>query len=963
MRTTNQTSRRCSIVIVLSVLVGCDTPPSFGSDASADRVALETRDPDRWVQACEGRPASCEGRLEACPSEADCRVLTTGTLDERERMALALNGRLSPRLVALHFARGRRQALAVSDLLSGRGETRDVADANRSFVEGVDRGVLTPWTETLACGVEAGLPGALLPGPVGHPCTALDNACSRGRLDATRCCTAEHLLRGTPCGDGGRCDGGGACLASDEVEEAPGTSGWLSIFPDGYPVGALVARRVGEVLPVISPPELLPAGSLEIRPGLDLGAYERGEIDRGVEITGAAEPTPDPSADAEGAPEIAEPVDAPVLAIIPPEMARRSLLTVLRSAEDAPLHLVAFDGPPGLRALVLHAADESIDSVLVVRGRLDELPTVFSDGSSEGTIAVRCDSVPVEGVRCDRVGPELVVVGDSVALAWLPPPSTLPVTDVLVGGVGSEAGGGRLVPGRAFAIAAAAPPCSPQTCTLPSGCPGYRLCTDGTILGACVPYTSDSSCDGVDQDCDGTLDENAASSCSDGIGCTIDGCNTITHTCFNIPAPTLCTADTTSCTIGICTSATGVMSATRSFSATDPIVVPSGVTIPTGCTYRAGHSWCTNTFDSCNCNGPEVCTAGARTGAPPAGCSSAPVAAAGIVYAACDTDGAACTVERACCEPTDGGYCRVDSLQSASYPAAYNARLQACAQPGGITDTWPAVPGFPTSVTGTVRCSPVNPLGAPYTDRCQNDGNPCTTTTCSPSTGACTPGVRPGTGPSEPYVDPATGAAVSSASCAGFAPGTSMCSTMSCFGTPTCHPIPRPSGITTPECGVGTPLDAEHCGAPLCVAGLCNAGADLTPPSGSLGACPTSFPAPCVGPSTCGGSIPPSPEWPDLPDGCRPPAGFCYLGLPSLGNNGRLDGVCIPQGSTANPCAICDPNVNPFDRTLRPEGTSCPAACSGASCSCYSGACSASGTCITTCHPERAGCASVCALM
>jgi hypothetical protein len=499
-------------------------------------------------------------------------------------------------------------------------------------------------------------------------------------------------------------------------------------------------------------------------------------------------------------------------------------------------------------------------------------------------------------------------------------------------------------------IAAPPPPgCFPQSCTLPSGCPGRRTCTNGTYLGPCVPLstTTDTTCNGLDDNCNGMIDEDAtAASCNDGRSCTIDSCNMTTHACVNQPFGQLCTTGISDCTIGICTNAAGVSNAEFAFTAADPLVVPTGVPAALGCTYRARNNWCTNTYDSCNCNGPEICVARPRLGAGGvAGCVSAPFAAPGpIIYAACDNDGIACTNESACCEPAGGGYCRTDFLMN---PTLLERRLAACDAPGGMTDAWLPVPGFPplggaTAAANLVICSPVNPFGtaAAFTNRCQNDGNPCTTITCNETAGGtCTLTNPTGLAPPETYLD-ATGTLVSGTRCSGDVTGTGGCSRYTCDGAGACttRPTTAPGG-TTIDCGgtgPGRPPragdDLSTCAVPRCMSGTCNTEA-FAPTDSST--CPA-FPPSCgSGPPAC---VPTATSTydPDVPDGCQPPAGFCFFTdypvrppLP-LPPDGVISGTCVPEGWAVAPsgdlsCRGCAPGVSPWQYSNLPAGTDCTA--------------------------------------
>jgi len=61
----------------------------------------------------------------------------------------------------------------------------------------------------------------------------------------------------------------------------------------------------------------------------------------------------------------------------------------------------------------------------------------------------------------------------------------------------------------------------------------------------------EATCDGLDNDCDGSTDENGAILCDDGVSCTVDSCNEGTDSCDNIANNALCN-DGIECTQNIC---------------------------------------------------------------------------------------------------------------------------------------------------------------------------------------------------------------------------------------------------------------------------------------------------------------------------------------------------------------------------------------------------------------------------
>ena len=92
-------------------------------------------------------------------------------------------------------------------------------------------------------------------------------------------------------------------------------------------------------------------------------------------------------------------------------------------------------------------------------------------------------------------------------------------------------------------------------------CPGLRKCTKSGLSSCIAPPAQAEYCDGVDNDCDGDIDE---ATCDDGNQCTIDVCDPAKSTdqkegCAHAPVGAPCDADGNVCTendlciAGICT--------------------------------------------------------------------------------------------------------------------------------------------------------------------------------------------------------------------------------------------------------------------------------------------------------------------------------------------------------------------------------------------------------------------------
>jgi hypothetical protein len=666
-----------------------------------------------------------------------------------------------------------------------------------------------------------------------------------------------------------------------------------------------------------------------------------------TEETVSGEPTQDPGPEPTGPPEIVEAERPDVLAVLAPWVVGVERITIARAPAGAPIASISYAGPMAPHSLVLAPPEGSeLESVWVVRGEIDQLGTVLSDGSTAGAQLVAC-APPTGGgelelmaaaptaPRCDLVEGLAVVTGADVALVWVPNPTITPIDllgqgpppDVVPPGTPGIAGGafGDFIPRGGGGLGS----CGTFSCTLAGGCSGVRFCTGG-LLGPCVPNAAlPELCDGMDNNCNGVADEGASASCNDGLDCTFDACDSTADPtgpagCRNIPAPrALCLGavrpGAPSCVTAVCNRPGLPPASTRAVSAFDTTVTPAawGFTgaAPTGCSYFAGNSWCTNSYDSCSCDGPELCSPAVRMNA---GCVGSPRGAPGTggptIYDPCDGDGLACTDDLICCEGPSGGYCRDDELLRAQPGGAELLAQRAFACGFGGPATYPLVPSYPPSF-GSLTCAPAEfAVPAPFDQVCPNDGNPCTVEGCNEALGgACgpvdpdggNPSFRDGAGPAETFVSGAT--VLVGPSCEGGPEGSFGCNPASCNDSPTCGNAPIAAGRGTPACFRRT--DGSCLVARCDGMGACNPYFAVDPTF----TCP-SIPG-CPGAGTCTAVVTPDSTDPNIPLGCRPPTGFCYYG----------PGQCVAAGTpTPDGCGVCAPNTNAWAPSPGPGPGTCP---------------------------------------
>jgi hypothetical protein len=273
------------------------------------------------------------------------------------------------------------------------------------------------------------------------------------------------------------------------------------------------------------------------------------------------------------------------------------------------------------------------------------------------------------------------------------------------------------------------PPTATGPCSVTPACTGSRLCfhgPDGRGNCLCVPPVE--TCNGVDDDCDGQIDEGGAVLCDDGLSCTHEACHGVGG-CVSSSA-----MDVDSCRPAFCVYAT--CGDEEPLPGTAP-ALEGTLSAPdaNGCRTAPANGWC-EIWDGCACNGVSTCdpTAAAASGVPAyvaTGCIEREAPSLWPCELVGDQD--ICSAEF-CCEP-NGDLCRY--VHYGTSPGGSTILLP----PDNELCTNSLVPHVNPNNSDYVQVACINDTSGflSYSDRvilhC-NETDPCTDDGCS--RGACT---------------------------------------------------------------------------------------------------------------------------------------------------------------------------------------------------------------------------------
>ena len=332
------------------------------------------------------------------------------------------------------------------------------------------------------------------------------------------------------------------------------------------------------------------------------------------------------------------------------------------------------------------------------------------------------------------------------------------------------------------------------------------------------------TCNGIDDDCDGVVDDGGAALCADGVACTTEICSRSGTGCRSLGAAwDGLGCSTARCARGICN------------GAVPPTVNPALPRTPVdanGCQQALDSPFCEAVFDRCDCNGATACDPsipGLDPGEARSGCRLASPASTNPQLWPCESpvvplgasgDANLCTGEQ-CCEP-NGTACRY--VRDPTLPSVGSTMLL---DPGAVLCTnsfIPRRPGGAGPSSAVPECF-AWPSVMSATDRILqtcNDNDPCTLDSCAnPATGACTNAPFPFTVAKDPTTISVSGRAVRlDSGCTGIVNrgcGERLCRPTGTTSTCLLGAVPgQVAGTTTALCGGTSPNPGSECFSSSC---------------------------------------------------------------------------------------------------------------------------------------------------
>ena len=449
----------------------------------------------------------------------------------------------------------------------------------------------------------------------------------------------------------------------------------------------------------------------------------------------------------------------------------------INTIQQAELRAVLLEAPGGARWVELALDPQGEQVLCVIDQPIDGLGLIDPECARVGAM-VPCPG-EANGLQCTLDGGRARVKGEGMRIVFQRLSAPIDLHAKIMGSMrtlGPSAGPlgcGECTPG---AIAQCPGTVGRSRWCLPTGC--WTPCSG-----------QGDRCDGQDNDGDGVVDEDGAALCSDGLACTLDICQPGprgTASCAHLPIDQLCNNRRPGCVTSTC------LNPPAGAQGSQVVFNPQ-----TGCQDLLSDNYCTNVWDSCDCNGTETC---------------APNALGADAQSGCIFGGAPPPCQQPPANPAD--LCQLRTCCES------NPSCQFFANPGQFRD---ALGGFSARTIVDVACGGAQAAGAGFTQTsptggqvfCMNqttartcdDRNPCTQDVCNPATGLCSPSVN--------LPDRSTPQGCSGLS--NFGCGSRECQGGTCQSAPLNAPFP--------QCEQAPPLG---CTRTQCVGGACVVSRDST---------------------------------------------------------------------------------------------------------------------------------------